>query len=57
MTDTLVESLKIFINNIISNVIFTSLQIFTVIIIERLRIASQSDLLADPSSPDATCEF
>lgn len=52
---TLVESLKIFININISIVIFASFQIFTIIISEHLRIAAQSDLLADPSSTDATC--
>ena len=44
---TLVESLNIAINkNIIIGII---------VITEHLRIAAQSDLLADPSSTDATC--
>ena len=44
---TLVESLNIVINE---NII-----IVIIVITEHLRIAAQSDLLADPSSTDATC--
>ena len=44
---TLVESLNIAINK---NII-----IVIIVITEHLRIAAQSDLLADPSSTDATC--
>ena len=50
---TLVESLNIVINNNIQVIIIISTSI--IIITEHLRIATQSDLLADPSSTDATC--
>ena len=49
---TLVESLNIVINNNIQVIIISTL---IIIITEHLRIAAQSDLLADPSSTDATC--
>ena len=54
---TLVESLNIVINNNIQTIIIIYFRILTVIIIIRahLRIAAQSDLLAEPSSTDATC--